>query len=658
MRERGANLTPEQKMIREKGFHPSGRFAGVPEEQVETSIAERFEKIVRMEPERLAVKDKNRSLTYDQLNRAANRIAHAVLAERGDASEPIALLFQHGIDMIPAILGVLKAGKFYLGLDPSFPQDKNLRMLEDSGAGLILADYRNWELANDTVEKAISLLNTDEIASSIPAENPNLAITADDLACLLYTSGSTGKPKGIVCPHRNIVFNGVVHGYVNHIHMDDRLTLFHSIGFGSSHINLYQSLLNGASIHPFDIKLEGVLPIAPWLHEEQITVFHSTPLVFRQLAESLSDHTDLSSLRLINLSGAPVSKLEIDLYRAHFPATTVFEISIGSTETHTFSSFIVDPGFRLPDSGVPVGYPRPGREVLVLDESGKVVEPGQDGEIAVRSRYLNFPFPRQTGAAWNSKSASEQMYLTGDIGRMMHDGFLVHVGRKDFVAKIRGFRVSVVEIELALMEHPGVMEAAVVPWGNDEGEKQLAAYVVPRNQAVLTVREIVGFLRNKLPAYTIPSTFLFLDSLPQTNGKLDRRSLPRPERVRPNLGNSYVSPTNATERRLVAAWEKVLDIRPIGIHDNFFDLGGHSLAAMRVVSQVIRTFQLELPLQSLFQSPTIAGMAAVIMEHQGKPLGKEDLERMLGEIEALSDEEAQHLLADETKSKRGGDRNE
>ena len=628
-----------------------------PKEDIENSIPERFEKIVRIYPDRLAVKDKDRSLTYDQLNRAANRIARAILAKRGDSREPIALLFEHGIDMIPAVFGVLKAGKFYLGLDPSFPRDEINRMLEDSGASLIISNARNLQLAYDTVRNTI-LLNIDEIPGSTPSGNLNLSIRAEEFACLLYTSGSTGKPKGIVCPHKNIVFNGVVHGHVNHIRADDKLTLFHSIGFGSSHINLYQSLLNGASLHPFDIKSEGVGRIAPWLYEEQITVFHSTPLVFRQLAESLSDRIDLSALRLINLSGAPVSKVEIDLYRAHFSAKSVFEISIGSTETHTFSSFVVDQDFRLPENGVAVGYPRPGREVLILNETGSVVEPGQTGEIAVRSEYLNLSFPSQAGATRDGRNASDQIYLTGDLGRMMPDGFLMHIGRKDFVVKIRGFRVSTIEIEMALMEHPDIREAAVVPWDNVEGEKQLVAYVIPRTQSVLTVREIANFLRTKLPAYALPSTFQFLESLPQTNGKLDRRSLPRPERVRSDLGNAYVSATNATEQQLVAVWEEVLDIRPIGIHDNFFDLGGHSLAASRIVSQVIKNFQSDLPLQTLFQSPTVAAMAAVIMQHQGKRLGKKELERILNEIESLPNEDVQRLLAEVATSPIEGEPHE
>ena len=651
-------LSPGQQVIRDKYSHLSEAFVEFPIENVEQSIPTRFEKIVRMYPDRLAVKDKNRSLTYDQLNSAANRVARVLLAKRGALSEPIALLFEHGIDMIPAILGVLKAGKFYLGLDPSFPQDKNYRMVEDAGVGMVVSNCHNWELANDTVLNATSLLNIDEIAQSTPSENLNLGVTAQDLACLLYTSGSTGKPKGVVCPHRNIVFNGIVHGHVNRIRADDKLTLFHCIGFGSSHVNLYQSLLNGASIHPFDIKSEGVIRIAPWLHEEQITAVHSTPLVFRQLAQSLSDDIDLSTLRLINLSGAPVSKLEIDLYRAHFPATTVFEISIGSTETHTFSSFIVDRDFRLPDSGVPVGYPRPGREVLIVDEIGNEVEAGQVGEIAVRSRYLNLPFPLQTGTTQDLKNTSAPIYLTGDLGRTTRDGFLIHVGRKDFVVKIRGFRVSVVEIEMTLMEHPGVMDTAVVPWDSVDGEKQLIAYVVPRKHFVLTVREIANFLRNKLPASAVPSTFQFLDALPQTNGKLDRRSLPRPERVRPNLGNAYVLATNAAEQQLVAVWEEVLDIRPVGIHDNFFDLGGHSLAASRVIARVIQTFQLELPVKALFDAPTVAWMAAIITQNKLRQASNAELTRMLCEVEAMTEEEAQKQLARGSVPSFTGDRHE
>ena len=642
------NLPPEQQAIRTKCIHLTGTFVEFKKEDVEQSIPARFEKIVAQYPHHVAVKMGDRALTYDQLNRAANRIAHAILEKDGQNSEPIALLFEHGIDVIVAIFAVLKASKFYLGIDLSFPQHRIAQMLENSGAGLIVTNGRNLELARSIAKDSRSLLNADEISNSTSSENPGLTIATEKFACLLYTSGSTGNPKGIVCPHRNIVFNAVIHGHVNHIRVADRLTLLHSVSFGSSHINLFQSLLNGASLYPFDIKSEGTLRLPAWLNEEQITVFHSPPVVFRQLAETLSGHEKISTLRLINLSGAPVSKLDIDLYRGHFLPKAVLEISMGSTETHTFSSFVVNQDFKFPDRGVPVGYPRPGREVLIVDENGNTLEPGQVGEIAVRSRYLNLPFAHDPNTTidnfnFDPKAGGERIYLTGDLGRMMPDGFLIHVGRKDFVSKVRGYRVSLVEIEEALLDHSGVMEAAVVAWDNDAGEKQLAAYVVPRNDSILTVREIANFLRAKLPTYMIPSTFMFLKNLPQTNGKVDRRALPRPRRMRPRLGNAYAAPRNESEQQLVGLWQDVLDIRPIGIHDNFFDLGGHSLAASRIISRVIRLFQLELPLKALFESPTVAEMAAVIDEHQKNRLTEEELERILTELETMSEEEAKKL---------------
>ncbi len=621
-------------------------------EDVETSIPARFEKIVHMYPERLAVKDRDRALTYDQLNRAANRIAHAVLAKRGASSEPIPLLFEHGIDMLPAILGVLKAGKFYLGLDPSFPEERQVRMLEDSGASLLLSNSRGEGLINPHIRNSKLLLNVDQLDHSTASENPELSVGAEEPACLLYTSGSTGKPKGIVCPHKNIVFNGVVHGQINNIGVDDKLTLFHSIAFGSSHINLYQSLLNGASIHPFDISLEGINRIPSWLRDEQITCFHSTPVVFRQFVESLSHRIEFPALRLINLSGAPVSKVEIALYRMHFPATTTFEISIGATETHTFASFLIDQDFKLPEQGVPVGYPRPGREVLIVDEDGNIAQPGQTGEITVRSRYLNLPFHRPSSTTWNSQGAADSIYPTGDLGRMLPNGFVIHLGRKDLMVKIRGYRVELGEIERALLAHPQVKDAGVAAWDRELGEEYLVGYVIPRQNSVLNVSDLKKFIRNKLPDYMVPSTFVFLESLPLTNGKLDRRALPKPDRARPKLDALYTAPRNEIEKSLVQIWEDLLDVRPIGIYDDFLDLGGHSLTATRVVSRVVNQFQLEIPLRSLFESPTVAEMASMITAHQGKTLDAQDLTTLLKELESLSEEEAQRLLEEQQKNSK------
>jgi acyl carrier protein len=212
------------------------------------------------------------------------------------------------------------------------------------------------------------------------------------------------------------------------------------------------------------------------------------------------------------------------------------------------------------------------------------------------------------------------------------------------MVKIRGYRVDLAEIEKALLDHPLLKDAGVAAWDQESGEKYLVAYVVPRNDAAPTINELRRFLKEKLPEYMMPSALMFLESLPLTNGKVDRRALPRPDHKRPDLERPYVQPHGEIEIRLAQIWEEILNVRPIGIDDDFFHLGGHSLAATRVVSQIIKQFQLELPLRLLFQSPTVAEMAAVIAEHQGKQLGEKELERLLGELESMSEEEAQQLV--------------
>ena len=650
-------LPPEQRAIRDKCFHSSGKFVEFPIEDVEQSIPQRFEKIVRLYPDRLAVKIGDRTLTYEELNRAATRIARAILAKRGPASEPIALLFEHGIDVVAAIFGVLKAGKFYVALSPSFPPERNHYMLNDSQARLIVTNSGNFGPASKLTSNTRTVLNIEHIDDALASDNISPYALREELAAIRYTSGSTGEPKGIAQTHRKILHQArLTTNDELHICAEDRLTLLHSVSFGSAYSHLYGSLLNGACLLPFDIKSEGIHLLAKWIKDEQVTIYKSPPSVFHQLAESLPGEAKLPALRLIHLSGAPVTQLDFDLYKNKFTSGPLLEISMGATEVRGICFALLDQSFSFPQEGSPIGYPRRGRQILLLDESGREVEPGQVGEIAVGGRNLTLGYWRnpeltETKLVKDSSAGDEQIYLTGDVGRRMADGMIIHLGRKDLMVKIRGYRVDVAEIERALLTHRQIREAAVLAWDRDAREKKLVAYVACRRQPAPTVNELYLFLRDKIPDYMLPAAFLFMDALPVTNGKLDRTALPEPNNSRPALAVPLVLARSSIEDKLAKIWAEVLGIDELGIYDNFFDLGGHSLAATRIVSLVLKQFQLEIPLRSLFESPTIAQMGQVIAEYHGRQIDVGELDRLLTEIETMTEGEAQKLLALSEKTK-------
>jgi acyl carrier protein len=398
--------------------------------------------------------------------------------------------------------------------------------------------------------------------------------------------------------------------------------------------------------------------MADWLMRNQIPLYCSVPTVFRYFLETLTGEENFPSLRLIKLIGEPVSKRDVELYQKYFSRRCFLLNRLGSTETGTIRWYFIDKNTLIDGNIVPVGYPADDHEVLLLDGAGREVESEGIGEIAVKSRYLTTGYwrrPDLTDAAFLPAAGDERMYRTGDIGRMLPDGGLLCLGRKDSQVKIRGHRVELTEIEMALMDLSSIKDAVVIA-GPDRFKQQcIITYLVPKGYPRPTVTELRRALGERLPEHMIPSIFMFLREFPLApNGKLDRKSLPEPDHSRPELETPYGAPSTRFEIELANIWAEVLGLDRVGIHDNFFDLGGHSLTATRVVSQVIKKFQLEIPLQSLFVAPTVAEMAAVIEAHRGKKVGEADLERMLADLESLSDDEARRLIAEESgKLSRG-----
>ncbi|ARV58500.1 acyl-CoA synthetase [Nostocales cyanobacterium HT-58-2] len=644
-----------QKQPVPSGFiSPPNGFIEFKKEDIEQSIASRFEQQVHRYPNSIAIKSKTETLTYDQLNTKANRLARSIvshLSQRGEGKEAMAqsdrptgaiALLLEGASFITAMFGVLKTGKIYVPMDPSTPQTRLAYILEDSQAVLIVTNNKNLALARELAQEQCPILNLDDIDFSLPTDNLDLKVSPDTIAYIIYTSGSTGKPKGVMQNHRNVLHNCMNNTNALCISPNDRSTLLYSCGFMGAMRGITNALLNGASLYPLNVKEEGLNSLVNWLIQEEITIYHSVATLFRQFVGILTEEQQFPKLRVLIFGGEPVLRRDVDLYKKYFSSNCAMYVGLGATETGTVRQFIVDKNTQIDTSTVPIGYPVEGIEILLLDEAGVEVECGSIGEIAVKSEYVALGYwqkPELTKTAFQPDPlcGSQRIYRTGDLGRMEPDGCLIHLGRKDFQVKIRGFRIEVSEIEMALLNHDSVKEAVVVAREDIPGDKRLVAYIVPSREPAPTPSELRRYLQDKVPDYMLPSAFVFLDTLPLTpNGKLNRLALPAPEANKQELEATFVAPRNDAEQQISQIWEAVLGIQPIGVRDNFFDLGGHSLLAVSLFAQIEKKFGKKLPLATLLQSGTVEALAETLREQEVLALDEQGLKSDLALVDDLS----------------------
>lgn len=573
-----------------------------------------------MHPERIAVKTETTSLSYHTLNQQSNGLAHAILAARGGGEEPIALLFDHGTDMIVAMLGVLKTGKMYVPLNPTNPISRLKTILQDCQAKILLTSHDKEKMAKELVRDNQSLMNLDDLDEGPSDQTPGCRIPPHALAYIMYTSGSTGLPKGVMQNHRNVLHNTMAYTNLLHICAEDKLLLLHSYSYGASINNLFAALLNGATLLPFDVNQQGSAALARFVIQEQVSIYRSVPELFRSFAESLTGTEDFSHIRFVHLSGAPASKWDLELYRKHFSNDCIFVHRLGSTEANTVFLNLMDKDCQVEGNLVPVGTPIDDKQAFLLDESGRQLGPNCTGEIVIQSFYLSPGYwrdPERTQATFfpSPDGGNERTYRTGDLGRRLTDGRIEHLGRKDSRIKIRGHRIEASEIEVTLVNSGRVKAAAVVDQKDLFGETKLAAYVVPSTEPSVSATELRNFLRLNLPSQMVPSVFVFMRSLPLLpNGKLDRAMLPQPLCNDPPVNDPFVPPVTSVEKMLAEIWSEVLGLKRISVKDNFFDLGGHSLLAVKILSRIHERCHVELPLSAFLDSPTIQELALTITE--------------------------------------------
>ena len=595
--------------------------------KAETSIPARFEKIVARFSDRIAVVDGEQRLTYAQLNAAANRVAHGLLERLGTDSEPIAHLYEHSAEAVIALLGIIKAGKFYVPLDIRWPVERLHQAYAVLDCRLLLTDAPNQSLAISVTGNPAAVATLAQW-DGCSAKNPVVLIGPDTYFYIIFTSGSTDAPKGVIDVHRNVLrYAGL---YINspHICPADRSPLLPRLSFSGSKMPMWGTLLSGSSLFIYDIYRKGIAGLPTWVGQHKLTVFDSAPSVFRALPEFVGDSNLFSTVRLIALGGDAILPEDIRIYRKLFPDTTILRNGLGATEAKGSAKLFCDKA-TLEKGEIPsVGWPSADIELLIVDEEGRLLPSGKIGEMVIHSRFVSPGYwkgPTLTANKFRPDHHTEGLfyYYSGDLGRIDEDGQVYHLGRKDSQVKIQGQRVELGEIERALLSLDNVSEAVVALRGDTVAKERLLAWLVWADPAQgLSSSQLRRHLAERLPAYMIPSQFISMAQFPlNTNGKIDRKNLPVPAPSRSVLDIAFAPPLTPFERIIVAIWADILSLDAIGIHDPFLDLGGNSLQAMRIAARVAEEFGVEIPLAELFAASTVAEMALAITAALASELG-------------------------------------
>lgn len=578
----------------------------------EGGIPRRFERVVECFGPRIALIDEQDQLTYAELNAAANRLAHWLLLHCNQVDEPIALYFGHHLAAVIAVVGVLKAGKTYCALDVSAPAERTLTILEELGCRILLTDDSNFAQAEalpGKVCKAISL----STAEHALATNPQVEIHPKSFAAVYYTSGSTGTPIGVRRTHWYYLKRAQLQVDFLATAATDTLSMLNSLCFGSSALDLYSAILGGAALCFYDTRQMGVAGLTEWIQKFQVTQLHLPNISLRAWLDTVPEDRVFQSLNNVRPSFR-LCREDLRRLWPHLPEQATIMHALSATETGPVCRIKLQRATPLEGEVIPVGYPVPGVEILLL-EDGRLAAPGEVGEIYVHSPY--------TGHYWRRPELYEEkliddplgsgrrFYRLGDLGRLRPDGMLELVGRKDFQVKIRGYRVEIEEVEIALERMEGVRQAAVIARSDTLGEKQLVAYVVPDGSDRVTLEKLRAYLRTILPDYAVPARFVLMDHLPLVNGKVARKALPLPGSARPALDTPFVAPRNELEQQLADIWAEVLDLDAIGVEDDFFDLGGDSILAMRLNLNIEQRFGSQVQ-WTFFEQPTVANLATVV----------------------------------------------
>lgn len=585
------------------------------------SIPEIFEERVEQTPEAIAAilpcleQKSDEQVTYRELDRRANLLADRLQKMGVGVGTLVAMCMERSLETIVAMLGILKAGGVYVPLDPGYPQERLVWMLEDSNAPVLLTQSR---LVDRLPVGRTQVINMDVNWGAdveLDALSPKVNLDSRNLAYVNYTSGSTGRPKGVVIPHCGVMRLVLGSNYTP-LDRHQRILQLAPISFDAATFEIWGALLNGGCCVLFpDNGIPDPKELGTVIKNYGVTTLWLTASLFNTIVTEAPEA--LRGVKEILTGGEALSVTHIRKALELLPETQLIN-GYGPTESTTFTCC-----YRLPRQldpnlkSIPIGKPIANTTVYILDEELKPVSIGVAGELYIGGdglarEYLNRldlteekfivnPFASEVGA---------RLYKTGDLVKYLEDGNIEFIGRKDDLVKIRGYRIELGEIETALSQHDAVRDAVVIMREDKPGDKRLVAYVTPQSEREISVSELKDYLKKQLPEYSIPDAILVLDKIPLTpNGKADRRSLPIPPTYRTELEASFIAPSTPTEKKLAEIWSGVLGLEKVGIEDNFFDLGGTSLLGMQLVARIQKQFGDNFQAVKLYQYPTIRTLA-------------------------------------------------
>lgn len=558
-------------------------------------------------PDAVAFVFQDQQLTYRELNRRANQLAHYLQAQGVRPEVLVGIYVERSLEMIVAVLGIFKAGGAYVPLDPTYPPERIAFMLSDSQVPIILTTEN---LVTKLPEHQAQVIYLDRDWAKISQQShqtPETSLQIQNLAYLIYTSGSTGKPKGVLVTHEGLVNLTEDKIRTCRVQQDSRILQFFSLSFDASIPEIVMALGSGATLYLGTP--ESLLPgtgLTQLLRQQAITHITIIPSALATLS-----HKELPDLQMVLVGGEACSAELIE----QWSKGRLFINAYGPTET-TVNASMVECG----NSGqkLPTLRPAANKQLYILDQNLQLVPIGVLGElhiggIGLARGYLNRPEKTAEVFIRNpfSNQPDSRLYKTGDLACYLPDGNIKLLGRLDHQVKIRGFRIELGEIEALLSQHPEVQHCVVIVREDNPGDKRLVAYIVPTTDSTATISDLRQFIAEQLPEYMVPAVFVILEALPlNPSGKVDRQALPAPGTTRPELESDFVAPRTPTEKALADIWAELLNLEQIGIHDNFFDLGGDSILSTRFIAKANQV-GLEFTTKQLFEHQTIAELATV-----------------------------------------------